>query len=156
MRKIIGVILLSVLCYYGVMYYDYMNSGEIEISPELVAIVDDWKTEMDALNLSIKPFNRIRHIIIVDDSVVDYDYAYCSKRNQVIYIARSTISKGPYTTKGAMWHELGHYVFELKHKNKFAIMNANGYSELEYRDNWDELRLNYFKYCKENEEIGRY
>jgi len=156
MKKIIGIIFLGIICYYGVKYYYYMNSGKIEISPELVTIVDDWKIEMDSLNLKIKPFNRIRQIIIVDDHVVDYDYAYCSKRNQVIYIARSTITKGPYTTKAAVWHELGHYIFELKHKDQFSIMNTYGYSEREYRNNWDELRLNYFKYCKRNEEIGRY
>lgn len=156
MRKWIGLILICLLGYYGVRYSQYMNSGHIEISSPLVPMVNEWKSVMYTQHLPIKPFKRIRKIIIVDDSVVDGDVAYCDKYKQIIYISKSTITKGYWTTKAAVWHELGHFIFELDHVNDLDIMNTYVLREDEYRDNWPQLEKNYLKKCKANEYVGKY
>ncbi len=157
MKKIIGIILLGLLCYYGVRYSQHINSGEIEVSPPLVTIVNEWKATMNTHHLSIAPFKRIREIIIVDDSVVDHDACYCNKQTQVIYISKSTIKKGYWSTKAAVWHELGHFIFELEHDDsRIDIMNTLLLNEDVYQESWHELETNYLKYCKENEATARY
>jgi hypothetical protein len=156
MKQIIGILVICLLGYYGVRYYNHMNSGHVEVSSPLVPIVNEWKSAMYTRHLPIKPFNRIRKIIIVNDSVVDGDAGYCSKYDQVIYISKSTIKKGYWSTKAAVWHELGHFIFELDHVDGLDIMNAYTFSEEEYKDNWPKLEKNYYKQCKEKEYVGRY
>ena len=156
MKRIIGLILLGIMCYYGVRYYQHMNSGEIEISPELVVIVDDWKETMISNDLPISPFRRIRKIIIVDDYVVDFDAGYCNKPKQIIYIARSTVNKGYWSTKAAVWHELGHFIFELNHEDELSIMSTYILHENIYKIKWQELEKRYINECKIHEETARY
>jgi hypothetical protein len=156
MKKVIGILLLGLLCYYGVRYSGHMNSGTIQVSPPLVSIVNEWKATMNTQHLSIAPFKRIRKIVIVSDSVVDHDAAYCNKITQVIYVAESTVKKGYWSTKAAVWHELGHYIFELEHVDAFDLMNAYSYSEDIYKLGWHRLSTNYLKLCIENEAIARY
>jgi hypothetical protein len=154
MKKIIGIILLGLLCYYGVRYSNHMNSGEIKVSPPLVTIVNEWKATMHTHHLQIAPFQRIRMIIVVDDSVVDFDAGLCNKQLQFIYISKSTIKKGYWATKAAVWHELGHYVFELEHGD--GIMSTYIMEDDLYEEGWYELEKQYLNECKAHEETGRH
>lgn len=156
MKRWIGLILLGLLCYYGVRYSRHMNSGVTIVSPPLVTIVDEWKSTMNQRHIPIAPFKRIRKIVIVDDSVVDFDYGYCNKQLQLIYISKSTVMKGYWSTKAAVWHELGHFIYELDHVDGFNLMNAEAYTEEEYKENWKTLEQDYLKLCKEYEGRARY
>lgn len=146
MRKLLAISILGLLCYYGVSYYNYMNSGVIYVDPNLETLVEEWKSEMTEHGLPYEgPYKRIRRIEVVDDYGVSNLAGQCNHTTGEIGIGKEQILKGYYTTKVILWHELGHYVFDLDHVDGISIMNGSTRPEGFYKENWEELKASYLK-----------
>ena len=78
------------------------------------------------------------------------------KINGIIYLDIDEIKRGPYTARIILYHELGHYVFNLKHCHERSIMYHRCLSEDYYRDNYDRLVKEYLTKCKSKEYEGRF
>ena len=139
MKRLLMISILGLLCYYGVSYYNYMNSGVIYVDPSLETLVEEWKSEMTEHGIPYEDqYKRIRRIEIVNDYGVA---GQCDHTNRIITIDKDQLLKGYYTTKVVLWHELGHYVFDLDHTD--GIMKSHTYSEELYKQNWEEMKVEY-------------
>ena len=162
MKNLIGIILLAVLCYYGVTYYQHMNDPRIKVEERLAPYLSEWVDMMEKENIEYEgPFHRLSYIMIVPDSVVlesmarhgfiGESVAISDPAAQSIIISETQASKGEYTLKATLWHELGHYIYELNHVEGYYLMNEYSYDEKEYKEDWDKFKDNYLLRCKQNE-----
>jgi hypothetical protein len=88
---------------------------------------------------------RLRSLTVVDTK----DFAgLCDLGNRRIQISKRQMNRGYWSTRAAVYHELGHLVFNLKHGD-CGIMNSNTYEEEYYRENWDLLLEEYLDKCYE-------
>jgi hypothetical protein len=150
MKKLLTISILGVLCYYGVKYYNYMNSGVTYINPNLKAMVDEWKSKMKEHGLQYEDaYIRLRRIEIVDESLIDNLAGQSNKWTGTIRISNTQIIKGYWTTKAILWHELGHYIFDLDHVDDVTIMNSNTFDEYSYRNYWHDFELSYINQIKD-------
>jgi len=146
MKKLLAISILGILCYYGVSYYNYMNSGVVYVDPNLETLIDEWKSEMIEHNLPYEgEYKSIRRIEIVSGYGVSNLAGQCNHTTGDIGIGKEQVFKGRYTTKVILWHELGHYVFDFDHVDGISIMNSNTDREEFYKEHWEELKSSYLK-----------
>lgn len=124
------------------------------IDENLKSLVDEWKYNMDIHDIDYTAgFNRIDRILISYDNKVA---GHSDKTNREIVINANQLRSGLYSSRAVMYHELGHYVFCLKHNDKISIMYYKYLSETFYKNNWEALQDNYINKCKDKEYEGRY
>lgn len=152
MKKLILISILGIACFAGVGIYQLLNDGkEPEVSYDLQQMVQEWKNQMKKENINYSDgFNRIESISITDDYGVIV--GQCNPLKRSITISLRQVKHGYFSTRGALWHELGHYVFKLEHDdNPNTIMYYKSLKEEEYKASWDSMKEYYFNKCKDNE-----
>jgi hypothetical protein len=153
MRSII--LIISIV---GATLFIAKQNAKIErepfVDPQISSLVEEWKDLMQANGIKYEAgFKRIDNIIISNSS----SHAGLSdKINRIIYLDIDEIKRGPYTSRVILYHELGHYVFNLKHCHEKSIMYHNCLSEDYYKDNYDILVKEYLTKCKSKEYEGRF
>ena len=124
------------------------------VDPQISSLVEEWKDLMEANGIRYEAgFNRIDNIIISNSNS---HAGMADKINGIIYLDIDEIKRGPYTARIILYHELGHYVFNLKHCHGKSIMYHKCLSEDYYRDNYDRLVKEYLTKCKSKEYEGRF
>ena len=98
-------------------------------------------------------FNRIDNIVIANSNS---HAGLCDRVNGIIYLNIDELRRGPYTARVILYHELGHYVFRLKHCHEKSIMYHNCLSEDHYRENYEDFIEIYLNKCKSKEYEGRF
>jgi len=127
-----------------------MNNGVTYVDPNLETLVEEWKSEVEEHGIDLKDrYHRIRRIEIVSDYGVKNLAGQCNYTTREIGIGKEQVLKGRYTTMTVLWHELGHFVFELEHQDRISIMNSETLSEEYYRKHWEILKVNYIKQIKD-------
>jgi hypothetical protein len=127
-----------------------INNSEISL------IVEDWKRDMSEIGLDgDQLIKRLDYILVVDS--VPNGFLNRQKTRDImgrsdwgsrsIYILSRGYSSGQ--LKALVYHELAHYMFDIKHGEKYEIMatyikEEPGY----YRLNWDYLLERYLEKCK--------
>ncbi len=151
MKRLFGILAIALGCYYGVAYYQAVNNSEPEVDPSLQEIVVQWKNAMRSEGIDYHAgFNRIDHIQVVSEYGVDagqYD-----KGSRTISISKEVMVKGFYSTRVALYHELGHYVFNLEHTDDHTrVMFHKTIDETIYKILWNEMKEQYLINCREHE-----
>lgn len=124
------------------------------VDPQISSLVEEWKDLMEANGIRYEAgFKRIDNIIIANSNS---HAGMADKINGIIYLDIDEIKRGPYTARIILYHELGHYVFNLKHCHERSIMYHKCLSEDYYRDNYDRLVKEYLTKCKSKEYEGRF
>ena len=124
------------------------------VDPQISSLVEEWKDLMKANGIRYEAgFKRIDNIIIANSNS---HAGMADKINGIIYLDIDEIKRGPYTARIILYHELGHYVFNLKHCHEKSIMYHKCLSEDYYRDNYDRLVKEYLTKCKSKEYEGRF
>jgi hypothetical protein len=148
----------------GIFIYKFIGKDEPggpKVDDNLVGIVNDWNKLMDKNGiLHVNAFNRIVEIKIVKSAELegsDHGAAESNLMTRRIYISVEQIQKGYWATKGAVYHELGHYIFNLPHdESKPDIMNAVSLTNNEYKIDWRELEQTYVDKCKSQDYEARF
>ena len=124
---------------------EWLDDGEI-ISPFLVPYVNEWKSDMDDAGISYqKEFADIRHLKLTD---FFFNQAGTSSRfNHMILIDDNLIKHGSLSVKATVYHELGHYIFQLQH-GSCVIMEKIAHPESDYAENWNTYLNEYLITCK--------
>lgn len=128
-----------------------INNSEVSL------IVEDWKRDMSEIGLDgDKLIKRLDYILVVDS--IPHGFLNQQKTRDImgrsdwgsrsIYILSRGYSSGQ--LKALVYHELAHYMFDIKHGEKHEIMatyikEEPGY----YRLNWDYLLELYLEKCKQ-------
>ena len=123
---------------------EWLDDGEI-ISPFLLPYVNEWKSDMDRAGIAYKKeFADIRHINLTEFFI---EKAGTSSRfNHMILIDDSLIKHGPLSVKATVYHELGHYIFQLEH-GSCVIMEKTAHLESDYSENWNTYLKEYLIVC---------
>ena len=128
-----------------------INNSEVSL------IVEDWKRDMSEIGLDgDQLIKRLDYILVVDS--IPHGFLNQQKTRDImgrsdwgsrsIYILSRGYSPGQ--LKALVYHELAHYMFDIKHGKKHEIMatyikEEPGY----YRLNWDYLLEVYLEKCKQ-------
>jgi hypothetical protein len=157
MKKLINILCIAFIAALFIWTYQ-RNEIDPEVDPILTTIVEDWKKDIDAVGLNGSyQIKRIDKIIIVDRIPYGLLNGRTTKgvmgrsdySTRSIYILNRNYSRGQ--LKALVYHELGHYIFQLDHDpNESHIMHT--YIEEEpgyYKKNWNTLLPIYLKKCKE-------
>lgn len=116
--------------------------------PRLEPVLEEWKREMAKAGLNVKyPLGQLEQILIDESS---YRAGHADPRSSRIWVSSRAIELGPYTLKATMYHELGHYVFKLKHTDEIGIMYKATLPEEYYEESWEGLYQDYLTQCKDH------
>lgn len=98
-----------------------------------------WSKIMEANGIDVSNSESIR---VLDYADLSDDIAgRCSVFNNMIYINEKERGH-KMTVRAILWHELGHYTFDLKH-DECRIMKAERYGHDFYDANWRNLESEY-------------
>ena len=112
------------------------------VDPALEVYVNEWKRDMDSAGISyLGVFNQIDNIILYDGP--EYGLSHIRK----IKINRKLL-ESEWLLRQTVYHELGHNVFDLKHGAQLSIMHAQDLGESFYKNNWDQIKIEYIRKCK--------
>jgi hypothetical protein len=121
-----------------------------DIDPVLEPHVNAWQELMLDQGLDVsRPFSRLRSIDLTDlePGIAGVSHIGANR----IRISDQVLDLGDFTLRAAVYHELGHSVFGLKHSDEISIMYYQALSESYYQQNWNELENEYVLNCKRNE-----
>jgi len=132
------------------------NKKDPEIQdPRIVNIIEDWKKDMSSVGIDgetkIKYIDRILIVDTIPEGFIDHvsqDQVGKSDRStRTIWIRNRDYN--PDYLKALVYHEIGHYLFHLKHEGNGLIMSTHikeepGY----YKQNWDSLLPIYLEKCR--------
>ena len=148
-KAIVFVFVVSLLTLF--LATQYANTErEPYVDPEISLLVEEWKDLMDRNEIRYEAgFKRIDYIILANSNIHS---GTSDKTNRTIYLNIRDVRSGPYTARSILYHELGHYVFNLKHCDEKSIM----YSECLSEEHYKFLIEIYLNKCKIKEHEGRF
>lgn len=136
------LVILALLTWGGVSYYKYMNKpNQTMVDSRLEPYLDEWKTECEKYGIDYKvALNRILEIKMVDhlDAAGRAD-----KGNRTVLVNIESVGEDPWLIRAVLWHELGHYVFNLNH-NDDGLMYEDIRDSSYYEGLWEGLKASYF------------
>lgn len=155
MKKIGNILVISFVIAMFLWTYE-RNDVYPTVDPTLTSIVEEWKQDMNTIGVDgDKEIRRVDNIKIVKK----IPYGLLNHRStkgvmgKADYGTRSIyILERQYTRaqlKALVYHELGHYIFQLEHDHESTLMSTylheeDGY----YENNLDSLIQIYLKKCK--------
>ncbi len=151
MKKIINLILCG--CALAFILWSYQNNQvdpTIE-DPKIRLIVEEWKRDMNHAGLNgdklIKRVDRIIVVKQIPSQEKSHTVGKSDHGTRTIWI-RERQYEHEYL-KALVYHELGHYIFDLNHQGTGEIMSKYLIEETgHYKKNWDTLLPIYLDKCK--------
>ena len=126
------------------------DKEEPYVSRDLVPFVKEWKRDMASAHIKYREaYLRVDEITVVSSFV--HKAGSSNLLLGTIKISMHQIEEGPWSTRGTLYHELGHQVFGLRH-GSCHLMRAETWGEEEYKNNWDFWLREYLDECKKSEE----
>jgi hypothetical protein len=117
------------------------------VDPLLEPLVDEWIQDMDRAGIAYqRAWNRMDSVLLRPSP--PGTVAHVKGRRHVV-IDPSLVEKGPYSLRGALYHELGHAVFNLSHHGN-GIMHAGLLKEADYAHHWGTYHQEYLRTCSWN------
>ena len=154
MKRILIFLLLVPLFYFCLQSYLRYVEQPPDVDQTLISLVEEWRQLMENNGIEHEAgFNRIDIIRISYDNSMS---GHSDKINREIVINENQLRSGLYSSRAVVYHELGHYVFCLKHDSKKSIMYSKDLGESYYKNNWETLQNNYINKCKDKEYEGKY
>ncbi len=146
-NSFIFIALIACAVFAGNYYFaEQKKASEIKTNdPLLRSVLKDWEDDMESTEIDpSRSLGRLRSLVRSNN----LDYAgLCNKQNRIIYISSKTIHKGYWTTKVTMYHELGHWAFNLDHGDCGIMNSKDSNTEEYYKKNWDRLLKEYLTEC---------
>jgi len=130
MKKLIFLLFLQGCAYQLVVPHD--NRSPYGVDPELQSYIDQFEEDWGH-----PPHVGVRFYSLSWPTVARYDQGW------ILIDPDSWYGHGPWTRWGIMYHELGHGVFNFGHSPE-GIMKEELLGEDFYRENWEELRREFF------------
>jgi hypothetical protein len=149
MKNLLGSLLFIVILFV-LVWIGSVDRTHPYVHPELETFVEDWKNDVESTGLVWKnSFNRLDSITVLD-SFPDQANAYVDFSKRVIYVSEKRLGADPIEIKATVYHELGHWVFLLKHGD-CAMLRTTAHKRLEYYEYWEEMLAEYLETCKEHQ-----
>lgn len=111
----------------------------------LKAELQYWSRELDARGVEWRSKFKTLRSIQVGTTPYDKDGWSSQSTHTITVSPRALLS--PYYFHQVIFHELGHYLFGLKHTSS-GIMREKGYHERELEQNWNSFVDEYARQCK--------
>lgn len=132
----------------------YSLTKQTFVDKEIIKIIESFA--YDAFHAG-KKCAELNLILIVEDKQFDSlltelgayrpsTVGYCTPENKAIYLRKSTWETGSFLFKRALvYHELGHCVLGLPHKEGISLMNSKILPDYIYEKIWFALVKDMFK-----------
>lgn len=118
----------------------------VEVDSRLEPYFEEWRQEMKGAGLNPDPaLARLQRVEVCRDC----KSGYSEKGRGRIGVSERQLELGPYSTRGTLWHELGHFVFDLEH-GSCGIMRHSSWREEEYWASWSGFKEEYINECRKN------
>jgi len=154
--NLINTIVLGALL--GYCIWSFLGNKKMPTynSKQVETISQEWIQDMNKIGLNGNSLiKRVDKIMVVDEIPVGFlnqertvdIMGRSDLGSRTIWILNRPMKKGQ--LKALIYHELGHYVFNLKHEGSGDIMSTyikedKGY----YKKNWDNLLPKYLDKCR--------
>lgn len=148
MMRLISAILIvgAIACATLMFTQSSAPTREPWVDPFLEQYVLEWKDDMQREGIDYEQgFSRIERIVICEDCKAGYS----DRGDREIAVSKEQLMIGPYSTRGTIYHELGHSVFNLQH-GSCNIMQSMSPTEEELRERWTLFTEEYLTHCKDN------
>ena len=155
MKALANILFLGGIIGFCVWTWEQNKKDPVIQDPRIVSIVEDWKKDMSSVGIDGETLiKRIDRILIVDtipegfiDHVSQDQVGKSDRGTRTVWILNRDYE--PEYLKALVYHEIGHYLFDLKHEGNGLIMSTYikeepGY----YKQNWDSLLPVYLEKCR--------
>jgi hypothetical protein len=151
MKTIISALMIGGLIGYMTWTWGKNQTEPVIEDPRITKVIEDWKHDLDSVGLDSETLiRRVDYIKLVKQIPNDPDtlvVGNASWTTRTIYILDRSYE--PEYLKALVYHELGHYLFNLDHRDKGMIMSAELLEEPGYyKQNWSRLLPVYLEKCK--------
>jgi predicted metal-dependent hydrolase len=145
------LIILSIIALSSVLAYTYEKSERtipIEIDEPLIKYVEEWFSDMEKNNIDYSNIKTLRKIIITTE--LDSDIGGISNTwERKIKINSLCLKHGEWYTRYVVYHELGHYVFEMEHNSCFIMSTSIPLGENFLISSWETNLTEYLNLARE-------
>jgi hypothetical protein len=110
--------------------------------------IAEWKVDMTKAGIDwVEPYKRIKRIYFYNNS--DDRLGYSTYNTNEVWVSSSLLRRDPYLLRASLYHEMGHFVFQLDHSS--GIMSDKSLCDndpLYYEKNWQSILKDYLEKCK--------
>jgi hypothetical protein len=143
MNKLVVVLLVVVFAVGLTDRYGNGMDGMPSIDPRLAPFLAEWKRDIRSVGLDPDALlSGIRSIRVDQCERGKLGHANAHR----ILIDPKVLSRGAASTRGALYHELGHAVFDLDHGGR-GIMSGTAHREAAYAEHWPGWLRDYLDRC---------
>jgi len=135
---------VSLVC----LYFFLVKMTETYHDPDLMPYYHEWQRDLTTYGLDPNSADNII-IISFSDHMAMAEAGVSNRNHNTIYVNSDMADAGKYTVRAVLYHELGHYAFDLEH-GSCTIMSDTVRDEDEYRLNWDQYVAEYMETIKKN------
>lgn len=155
MKTVVNIIFLGISIGYICWLWGQMQKDPVIQDPRIIGIIEDWKRDVSSVGIDgetqIKYIDQIAIVDIIPegytDRVTKRQVGKSDHSNRTIWILNRDYD--PDYLKALVYHEIGHYLFNLKHEGAGIIMSAHIVEEPGYyKQNWDRLLPIYLEKCR--------
>ena len=155
MKYVVNILLIGTMIGYIMWSWGQNQVDPVINDTRVEAIVDDWKNDMRSIGINgDEMICYLDQITIVDqipegplDQIDPNQVGKSDTGNRAIWILNREYSYA--YLKALVYHEIGHYMFDLHHKGTGLIMSSHIVEEPGYYEsNWDSILPIYLEKCK--------
>ena len=155
MKTLSNILFIGLIIGFLVWTWEQNKKDPVIQDPRIVNIIKDWKKDMSSVGIDGETkIKYIDRILIVDtipegyiDHVTENQVGKSDHSTRTIWILNRDYERE--YLKALVYHEIGHYLFHLKHEGNGLIMSSYikeepGY----YKQNWDRILPIYLEKCR--------
>lgn len=156
MKYLVNISLIGLLVGYIMWSLNQNQVDPVINDTRIEAIVEDWKNDMRSIGINgDEKIRYLDQITIVDqipegmlDRITPTQVGKSDRGNRAIWILNREYSNA--YLKALVYHEIGHYMFDLHHEGKGQIMSSHIVEEPgHYESNWELILPIYLEKCKQ-------
>jgi hypothetical protein len=134
---------------FGTYYYVTISNdiSEIIVDDSLMPFYEEWKKDMHQYDIDYSNLKWLRKIV-VSDYMSDITGGISSTWFKKIQINSRCFEYGYWYTKYVVYHELGHYVFNMNHGSCYIMKSGFPADEENLSTNWKIHLEEYVKVAK--------
>ena len=115
-----------------------------EVDPRLVPHLNSWLRDVQSAGIQV---DGLLHGLRRIDVTPERSHAGESDRwAGHVLVSEEMLERGPWSTRAALYHELGHWAFQLDH-GSCRLMATGSYYESTYAREWAKMVKEYLNIC---------
>jgi len=134
---------VGIIVFFGTLFglASMLSNQDGRYDRELQAEYRNWVKVMESHDIDV---SKSENLQVLDFKNMSDDIAGETNIFSDLIYVNEDMREHKATVKAIIWHELGHYTFDLKH-GECDLMNAERFEHDYYKQNWRVLRAEYIE-----------